>query len=226
MISIQKFIFNPFSENTYVVFNDEKKAVIIDPGMYYEEEEKAIDKFIISNGLKLEAIWHTHSHLDHMFGTGYVSRKYNLDPMIFEKDLDTYQNFERVCEMYGVPIRNMPPEKVQFMDIKNGLSLGKTKFSVFFVPGHAPGHVVFHHTQSNVLINGDCLFRINPIVPFLLCSTIKMMDLSNLRSSMNGLEIRIVPGFILAFISSIYKIFYSKFKLIIYCYEKSREFKN
>ena len=85
MISIQKFVFNPFSENTYVVFNEEKKAVIIDPGMYYEQEEKDIDKFIISNGLKLEAIWHTHSHLDHMFGTGYVSRKYNLDPMIFEK---------------------------------------------------------------------------------------------------------------------------------------------
>ena len=61
--------------------------------------------------------------------------------------------------MYGVPIRNMPPEKVQFMDIKNGLILGETKFSVFFVPGHAPGHVVFHHSQSNVLINGDCLFR-------------------------------------------------------------------
>ncbi len=159
MISIQKFVFNPFSENTYVVFNEEKKAVIIDPGMYYEEEEKAIDKFIISNGLKLEAIWHTHSHLDHMFGTGYVSRKYNIDPMIFEKDLGTYQNFERVCVMYGVPIRNMPPEKVQFMDIKNGLILGETKFSVFFVPGHAPGHVVFHQSQSNVLINGDCLFR-------------------------------------------------------------------
>ena len=159
MISIQKFVFNPFSENTYVVFNEEKNAVIIDPGMYYEEEEKAIDKFIISNGLKLEAIWHTHSHLDHMFGTGYISRKYNLDPMIFEKDLDTYQNFERVCGMYGVPIRNMPPEKVQFMDIKKGLILGETKISVFFVPGHAPGHVVFHHSQSNVLINGDCLFR-------------------------------------------------------------------
>ena len=60
--------------------------------------------------------------------------------------------------MYGVPIRNMPPEKVQFMDIKKVL-VWKTKFSVFFVPGHAPGHVVFHHTQSNVLINGDCLFR-------------------------------------------------------------------
>ena len=88
-----------------------------------------------------------------------LARKYNIDPMIFEKDLGTYQNFERVCAMYGVPIRNMPPEKVQFVDIKNGLSLGETKFSVFFVPGHAPGHIVFHHSQSNVLINGDCLFR-------------------------------------------------------------------
>ena len=159
MITIQKFVFNPFSENTYVVFNDEKKAVIIDPGMYHEEEEKAIDNFITSSGLKVEAIWHTHSHLDHMFGTGYACSKYDLLPIVFEKDLVTYQSFERVCAMYGVPIRNSPPDKVQFMDLKKDLTLGTTKFNVLFVPGHAPGHVVFYHAQSKMLINGDCLFR-------------------------------------------------------------------
>ena len=46
-----KICIQSFSENTYVVFNEEKKAVIIDPGMYYEEEEKAVDSFIVSNGL-------------------------------------------------------------------------------------------------------------------------------------------------------------------------------
>ena len=79
--------------------------------------------------------------------------------MIFEKDLDTYQSFERVCAMYGVPIRNLPPDKVQFMDLKKDLTLGTIKFSVLSVPGHAPGHVVFYHSQSKTLINGDCLFR-------------------------------------------------------------------
>ncbi len=159
MITIKKFVFNPFSENTYVVFDNEKNAVIIDPGMYFNEEEKAVDSFIKDNELNLIAIWHTHSHLDHMFGTAYVSAKYNLSPMIFEKDLDTYQNFERVCAMYGVPIKHTPPEKIQFINIKYDLVLGNSKFKVLYVPGHAPGHIVFYHSSSNVLINGDCLFR-------------------------------------------------------------------
>jgi len=33
MISLKKFTFNPFSENTYVIWDETKEAVVIDPGM-------------------------------------------------------------------------------------------------------------------------------------------------------------------------------------------------
>ena len=91
MVTIKKFVFNPFSENTYVVFDENNTAVIIDPGMYYSAEEKIIDDFLSENDLELKAIIHTHSHLDHMFGTAYLAEKYQLSPYLFEKDFETYK---------------------------------------------------------------------------------------------------------------------------------------
>ncbi len=158
MVTIKKFVFNPFSENTYVVFDENNTAVIIDPGMYYSAEERIIDDFLSENELELKAIIHTHSHLDHMFGTAYLAEKYQLSPYLFEKDFETYKSFERVCEMYGIPIRKKPTENLQSIDLNKELVFGQVNFKVRHVPGHAPGHIVLINNAANSVINGDCLF--------------------------------------------------------------------
>ena len=38
MIQLHQFVFNDFSENTYVLWDETNKCVIIDPGCYYESE--------------------------------------------------------------------------------------------------------------------------------------------------------------------------------------------
>ena len=155
MVTIKKFVFNPFSENTYVVYDEDNTAVIIDPGMYYSAEEKIIDDFLSENELELKAIIHTHSHLDHMFGTAYLAEKYQLSPYLFEKDFETYKSYERVCEMYGIPIRKKPTENLQSIDLNKELVFGQVNFKVRHVPGHAPGHIVLINNATNSVINGD-----------------------------------------------------------------------
>ena len=69
MLNITRFVLNPFQENTYLVYdNVSREAIVIDPGMYYEEENKAVDKFLADNNLLLTGIVNTHLHLDHCFG--------------------------------------------------------------------------------------------------------------------------------------------------------------
>ena len=46
MIHIQTFTFNPYQENTYLLYDDTLECVIIDPGMYDREEQDIILKFI------------------------------------------------------------------------------------------------------------------------------------------------------------------------------------
>ena len=159
MLNVKKFTFNPFSENTYVVTDEFKNAVIIDPGCYYKAEQNELDSYVLKNNLKLKSILHTHSHLDHMFGTAYLADKYNLDLWICKEDLVTYQSYEKVCEVYGVPITFSPNPTPKFFDLKQLIQIEGIKFEILFVPGHSPGHVAFYNKENNFLINGDCLFE-------------------------------------------------------------------
>jgi len=158
MVAVKKFTFNPFMENTYILFDETRECVIVDPGCYYEEEEKMMIDFITENKLIPVKLLHTHSHLDHVFGSGFIAEKYQLDLWIHDKDQKTLQAFNLSANMYGVPIRINPPEKYHFFDMEKGIGFGDSHLEIRFVPGHAPGHVVFISKDSNFVINGDCLF--------------------------------------------------------------------
>ena len=158
MIYIQKFTFNPFMENTYVLYDSSKECVIIDPGCFTNEEEQILSNFISENKLNPVMLWHTHSHLDHMFGSSYVMNTYNIELWIHNEDFQTLMAFNRACDMYGIPVKNNPPNESKFFDLQNGITFGNSTIEVRFVPGHAPGHVVFISNESNFVVNGDCLF--------------------------------------------------------------------
>jgi len=68
MIHIKAFTFSPISENTYVLYNNDGKAVIIDPGCYFPAEQETLKNFLTDNNLTPVYLLNTHCHLDHVFG--------------------------------------------------------------------------------------------------------------------------------------------------------------
>ena len=46
MLNIQIFPFNPFSENTFIIYNNNKTGYIIDPGNWNDRETETLQKFI------------------------------------------------------------------------------------------------------------------------------------------------------------------------------------
>ncbi len=101
-ITVEKFTFNPFQENTFVV-HDGSVCVIIDPGCYFPEEGKQLVQFIDEKGLQPQAVLLTHAHLDHIFGCDYVSKHYGIDVYMHEKDIFTLEMAERSANIYGIP---------------------------------------------------------------------------------------------------------------------------
>jgi len=55
-MKIKRFVFNPFQENTYVLYDDSKECIIIDPGCYNVSEEIELEKFITENELNPVAL--------------------------------------------------------------------------------------------------------------------------------------------------------------------------
>ena len=158
-MKVQIFTFNPFQENTVVVYNEKKEAVIIDPGCLSKQEETELSGFIEKNELKVLAILNTHCHLDHIFGNYYCVAKYNVDLIIHKEDLFTLGMAQRSAEMYGINEFVDSPEPSRFVEDNETITFGDLNFKVIFGPGHCVGHVAFYNAENNLLIGGDILFK-------------------------------------------------------------------
>lgn len=158
MIQIQSFVFSPFQENTYVLFDETHEAVIIDPGCLMQAEKETLAQFITQNRLIVKALLQTHAHLDHVFGSAFVKRKYGVKMWMHKNELPILASVENRCQLWG--IRGYEPvEADEFIDEGDIISFGNSQLEILFVPGHAPGHLAFVNHAQRFVIGGDVLFK-------------------------------------------------------------------
>ena len=148
------FVFSPFQENTYILFDDSKKAVVIDPGMENPDEEKKFSDFLIDNGLTLEKVLLTHAHIDHIFGLNYVVDKYNVPVVMHRDSVAVLNGVPEYAKVYGFDIQ-ISDYKLEEVDEGDEIDFG---LKVLHSPGHVPGHLVFYHSQQAEAWVGDVLF--------------------------------------------------------------------
>ncbi len=158
MLSISAFTFNPFQENTYILFDETKEAVIVDPGCYDRIEEKELTDFIADKQLKLKAIINTHSHIDHILGAYFVKDKYKVPLYVHRLDESTLRAGKVMAQMFGID-RFDEVTADHYLEEGTPFKFGNQSLDVLFLPGHAPGHVGFYHEKEKVLIGGDVLFN-------------------------------------------------------------------
>ena len=158
-LQIDIFTFNPFQENTYIISDDQKNCVIIDPGCYEEHEEEALLTFINKRQLKPLALLNTHAHIDHVLGNSFVLDKFKIDHYLHSEDLITLNSVPKYAHLYGFAGYKPSPQPNKILKGGEKLIFGEIELDVFFTPGHAPGHVVFYNAENNFVINGDVLFR-------------------------------------------------------------------
>ncbi|NNC94635.1 MAG: MBL fold metallo-hydrolase [Chitinophagales bacterium] len=158
MIKHKKFTFNPFSENTYVVYDDSDQCVIIDPGCYSPAEKEMLKDFINNNGLKPEKIINTHCHIDHILGLEFVADTWDLKTYFHEAEMSIYRSGSVTAMAYGIPFRQ-PDVPVEMIDMQSDISFGNSKFEILFTPGHSPGSVSLLHRESKSVFCGDVLFQ-------------------------------------------------------------------
>ncbi|PHR48703.1 MAG: MBL fold hydrolase [Fluviicola sp.] len=158
-MQIVQFTFNPLQENTLVVVDANKNAVVIDPGCYFREEKEHLANFIAKNELKVLALLNTHAHLDHIMGNAFVKEEYGVDLYLHELDVPTLKMGEQSAHVYGLDQFESSPLPDKYLEEGQKLKFGDISFDVIFGPGHAPGHVAFYNEAQGILINGDILFK-------------------------------------------------------------------
>jgi glyoxylase-like metal-dependent hydrolase (beta-lactamase superfamily II) len=158
MLHIEVFTFNPFQENTYIIYHDNGDAFIIDPGCYAPLEKQALSAFIEERKLKPIRLINTHCHIDHVLGNPYVHRQYGLLPEFHTMELPLLQAVESYGQMWGIHSENQPvPTK--FLSEEDNLTLGDEKLELVFTPGHSPGELSIVSHKQRFVIAGDVLFK-------------------------------------------------------------------
>lgn len=159
MIKIKQFTFNPFSENTYILYDsDTLEAVVIDPGCHNKEEQQKFHAFVSEQTLKVVKLLNTHCHIDHVLGNEWVKDKYGVELYIHKEDEAVLRAVETYAPAYGfAQFQASLPD--HFLEEGDKVTLGNDSLEVLFVPGHAPGHIAFYHEAQHFCINGDCLFQ-------------------------------------------------------------------
>lgn len=157
MIRLQSFSFNPYSENTYILFDESKECVIIDPGMHHGAEENELAQFISKENLNPVKLLNTHCHIDHVLGNHFVANTYNLFPQFHKSELDLLTAVPAYAPQMGIAYRVSPLPEV-FLAESGSITFGNSELEIIFAPGHSPGHLCFYSKEDNFIIGGDVLF--------------------------------------------------------------------
>jgi hydroxyacylglutathione hydrolase len=158
MIQIKSFTFNPFSENTYVIYNENKDAFILDPGNFTDEETSILDKFISENELKVQNILLTHAHIDHVLGLQKVFDQYKIPVLMHQLDQEILDRNPIDANRFGFFFKPFAG-KISYIYENFRLNLGKDEFKIIHVPGHSPGHIAYYNEAQKLMISGDVLFE-------------------------------------------------------------------
>lgn len=154
---VESLSVGPLGCNCSIVADlDARRAVVIDPGGDLE----AIEERLHALGLGVDAIVHTHTHVDHVGCTAELQRATGAAASIHAGDRFLYTMLPVQAALVGTAV----PEKAELDEtLVDGRTVraGGLEVAVLHTPGHTPGSCSFLVTEGGktLLFAGDTLFR-------------------------------------------------------------------
>ena len=161
MLQLESLVFNPFSENTYVIYDDNsKECVIIDPGCSNAGEENQLFGFIDSHRLKPLMAINTHGHIDHIIGNQAVKNKYGIPVAAHPDTHEDFAQAKRQAVWLGFrPQGNVGIEQPdRQLGDNETIRIGESTLEVVCTPGHARGSISLYAEIEGWVFTGDALF--------------------------------------------------------------------
>jgi hydroxyacylglutathione hydrolase len=158
-MTIKTFTFNPFQENTYLVYDEIGEAIIIDAGCLKTQEKAMLSDYISEKNLVLKRVINTHLHIDHQFGNKYLFETYGIKPEACKEDEFLLDNVVDQARAFGIPTDEEAQSLGGYIVENQIIQFGVSSLISIHVPGHAPGSMAFYSVQAGALFVGDVLFK-------------------------------------------------------------------
>jgi len=158
MLYIKSFTFNTLLENTYLVYDDTKQCIVVDPGCYSQQEKNTVANFIYKNKLQITHLINTHCHIDHVVGNHFIKTTYQVPLSIHSLEKDNLKLALAFSGNYNMP-NYIPCDPDVFLNKKKYITVGNYTLDILFLPGHSLGHIALYEKKNKLCIAGDVLFK-------------------------------------------------------------------
>jgi len=155
---VNRFVFNSFGVNTYILADDTGKCLVVDPACQYAGEETELLGFITGNHLDPVGMVNTHFHIDHIVGNNFVCKAFNLRPQCHKKCKMLWETATEFGAAFGIKIENLIIP-IDFLSEGDKIQFGNSSVEVRYTPGHADGSICLVNHAERYVIAGDVLFR-------------------------------------------------------------------
>lgn len=160
-MKIQSFFDIQTSTFTYIVFDETKEGVVIDPVLNFDIKSGKITKnsfyeivdFIKKNDLKIKYILETHAHANHLTSAKYLKKEVNGLIGIgknINKVQDIFANIFNLKNFHDINYFDL------YLNDTEVLSVGNFNIEVIALPGHTPACIGFK-IEDNIFV-GDTIF--------------------------------------------------------------------
>ncbi len=154
-LEIITFTLGPLGNNTYLLGDSRsRQAVLVDPSFDCE----SIIEDLKGQGWKLNTVWVTHAHFDHMASVETVSQSFQppLPVGLHPADLPLWRS-GALSDQFGLREFRPPEPTILFSDWEE-LPIGNEVVVVSHTPGHSRGSVIFYSASAGACLTGDLIF--------------------------------------------------------------------
>ena len=139
---IRRFVVGDYLTNTYLLISG-NEAILIDVGQNPVE----VIEYIKAHEIKLNSIYATHGHFDHVLGVTQIKSYFDVPFYIHKNDTELMKKDERT--------RNIKIDGY----VKEGdiIKVGEEELKVIETPGHTLGSVCY--LMNDGIFTGDTLFN-------------------------------------------------------------------
>ena len=153
MIKVVPFIYEDKDDlyaNTYVLIDEQKQCVVIDPAKAYD----GLINYIDNHDLTLKGILITHGHADHIRGIDSLVVAFRVPVYIGYEDLEKLtDSYSNCSEFLGEKV--VVKAKAQAVGDTAVIRLLNEDIHVIYTPYHTAGSVCYYLKDSGILFTGD-----------------------------------------------------------------------
>ena len=149
---IHRITMGPLQTNCYIVYDETTlQGMVVDPACV----DAKIPDYIEQNNIKIEKIYLTHCHFDHISGVNWLKEKYNVPVIAFHGEEEGIRNKDINLSEYvtGKEV-SVTCDKLVFEN--DEIEVGNIVLKVIHTPGHTSGSTCVYDGEN--LLSGDTIF--------------------------------------------------------------------